>query len=492
MRIDPVTSYADYGGKSIAYQRFGHGEGRLLQINAMAGHLELIWLDPAFTDALERFAEASEVILFEQLGLGMSDPIDHHPTIEEQAAEIGAVMDAAGWESATICGIWSTCLAASVFAAHHPERVERLSLLGPFAQGWRSAPVAELEGWESARQVEDIDRRWRTAIEKWGSGQSLALFTPDLANPRSLRRWGVLERASASPQMAQALYDTLVNADVRDALRAVRAPALVLRPDGFPLPQAATRRVVELLPKARFVQLPPTPDISAYFSAYQRAVEEFMLGAAPKHDDARALMTVLFTDIVGSTEQAAISGDSRWRALLIEHEQAVRNLVESADGHVVKFTGDGSLSTFTGPARAIRCGERIRDSVAELGIQMRAGLHTGECERIGDDVAGMAVHIAARVSAQAGPGEIWVSRTVRDLVVGSGIELNPRGQHELKGVEGTWELFEVGESTAPLPAPEQDLNLRASDKLALAGAKRTPGLLRAGNRLTTWRRRPVD
>ena len=457
MRVDPVTRYADYGGKSIAYQRFGHGEQRLLQINAVPGHLELIWLDPAFTDALERFAEASEVILFEQLGLGMSDPVDHRPTIEEQADEIGAVMDAAGWESATICGVLSTCLAAVVFAAHHPERVDRLSLLGPVRAG-----MALGAGVRARRMGERPAGRGgrpgvREAIAAWGSGQSLAIFTPDLANPRSLRRWGVLERASASPQMAQAMYDLI--GERRHPGRAPRRPGSLAWSCGRTaifLPEAVTRHVAALLPNARFVQLPRITDISVYFSTYQRAVEEFMLGAAPEHDEARALMTVLFTDIVGSTEQAARWGDSRWRSLLVEHEQVVRNAVEAADGQVVKFIGDGSLSTFTGPARAIRCAERIRDAVQELDIELRAGLHTGECDRIGDDIAGLAVHIAARVSAQAGAGEIWVSRTIRDLVAGSGIELSSRGEHELKGVEGTWELFEVGEVTAPMPAPEPE------------------------------------
>ncbi len=196
-------------------------------------------------------------------------------------------------------------------------------------------------------------------------------------------------------------------------------------------------------------------------------------------------MTVLFTDIVGSTEQAALLGDARWREVLVSHERMLRREVEGVGGRLVKLIGDGSLSTFDGPARAIRCAERICAAAGELDLRIRAGLHTGECEVIDDDIAGMAVHIAARVSAQAGPGEVLVSRTVRDLVTGSGIALQSRGQRDLKGVEGSWELFAVGNETAPLPAPDQTRELRASDRVVLLAARRAPGLLRAASRIGT-------
>jgi class 3 adenylate cyclase len=213
-----------------------------------------------------------------------------------------------------------------------------------------------------------------------------------------------------------------------------------------------------------------------------------MFGSVRDVNPDRALMTVLFTDIVGSTEQAALLGDGRWRQLLIMHEQMLRREVEAAGGgRVVKLIGDGSLSTFDGPARAIRCAERICAAADELDVEIRAGLHTGECEVIDNDLAGIAVHIAARVSAQAGPGEVLVSRTVRDLVTGSGIALQSRGEHELKGVPGSWELFAVGSETAPLPAPDQTRQLRASDRVVLLAARRAPGLLRAASRIGTRR-----
>jgi class 3 adenylate cyclase len=265
-----------------------------------------------------------------------------------------------------------------------------------------------------------------------------------------------------------------------------------VRPAGNPLPDAAVRYVAELLPHASYEDLPETDSTSEFFSTYLRRAEEFMFGATGDVRADRALLTVLFTDIVGSTEQAALLGDVRWRELLMAHERMLRREVEAVGGRLVKLTGDGSLSTFDGPARAIRCAERICAAADELDLRIRAGLHTGECEVIEGDVAGIAVHIAARVSAQAGPGEVLVSRTVRDLVTGSGIALQSRGELELKGVPGTWELFAVGSETAPLPAPDQRRQLRASDRVVLLAARRAPGLLRAASRIGTRqdRRKP--
>jgi class 3 adenylate cyclase len=213
------------------------------------------------------------------------------------------------------------------------------------------------------------------------------------------------------------------------------------------------RHVAELLPHASYHELPETDNMAEFLGGYHRQIEQFMFGAVRDVNSGRALTTVLFTDIVSSTEHAALLGDSRWREVLVAHERMLRREVEAVGGRIVKLIGDGSLSTFDGPARAIRCAERICILAGELGVQIRAGLHTGECEAIDDDVAGMAVHIAARVSARAGGGEVLVSRTVRDLVTGSGIGLRSRGEHELKGVPGSWELFAVGPETAPLPAP---------------------------------------
>jgi class 3 adenylate cyclase len=490
MEIPPEVRYAVREGKSIAFQRFGSGERRLVWIPRGAGNLDLWWTDAALCDVLVRAAERSECVMYDQLGWGLSDPVDHVPTLEESAADLGAVMDAAGFESATISAVYDACLAALVFAAQHPERVDGLVLLAPFAQGWRSAPFEELVGWEDAEQVEAYERASeRNFVEGWGRGDSLRMEMPALATPRNLRLWGMLERAFASPAMVRAQLQIASTADVRDVLPSVQAPVLVLRPAGNMLPAAVMRYVAELLPHASYEELPETDNMGEWFASWQRQNEQFMFGATRDVNLDRALMTVLFTDIVGSTERAALLGDARWRELLVAHERMLRREAEAVGGRVVKLIGDGSLSTFDGPARAIRCAERICAAADDLDVEIRAGLHTGECEVIGDDVAGMAVHIAARVSARAAAGEVLVSRTVRDLVTGSGIALQPRGEHELKGVPGSWELFAVGAETAPLRAPDQHRNLRPTDRVVLLAARHTPGLLRAASRIGAQRGR---
>jgi class 3 adenylate cyclase/pimeloyl-ACP methyl ester carboxylesterase len=483
MEIPPEVRYVVREGKSIAYQRFGSGDRRLVWIPTGVGNLDLFWTDPAISDMFVRGAERSECVMYDQLGTGLSDPVDHVPTIEERAADLGAVMDTAGFASATISTTYDASLGALLFAAQHPERVDGLVLLGPFAQGWLSAPVEELVGWEDAEQIAAYEAAWEHNYENWGRGASLQIEIPALMSPRNLRLWGMLERAFASRAMVRTQHEIASTADVRDVLPLVRARTLVLRPAGNALPEAAMRYVAELLPHASYEELPETDSMREFFSSFQRQIEHFMFGETRDVRGDRALMTVLFTDIVGSTEQAALLGDVRWRELLLAHERLLRSEVEGAGGRVVKLIGDGSLSTFDGPARAIRCAERIRAAASELDLRIRAGLHTGECEVVDGDVLGMAVHIAARVSARAGAGEVLVSRTVRDLVTGSGIALEPRGELELKGVPGSWELFTVGAETAPQPAPDQTRELRATDRVVLLAARRAPGVLRAASRI---------
>lgn len=486
MEIPPEVRYVVRDGKSIAFQRFGSGERRAVTFGNI-GNLDLLWTDAGSADVMVRGADRAEWVAFDQLGFGLSDPVDHVPTLEERAADLGAVMDAAGFDRATICASYDCCLTSIVFAAQQPERVDGLVLFTPFAQGWRSAPFDELVGWDSREQVEAYDRAWQDVIADWGRGASLRLNFPGLATPRNLRAWGMLERAWTSPAMLRTLHQIASTADVRDVLPSVQAPALVLRRPGDMLPEGAMREVAARLPNGSYQELSEASSIGEFFADYLRAVEQFMFGSVRDVNPDRALVTVLFTDIVGSTERATLLGDARWRELLVAHERILRREVEGAGGRVVKLIGDGSLSTFEGPARAIRCAERICGAAIELGVEVRAGLHTGECEMIDDDVAGLAVHIAARISARAGGGEVLVSRTVRDLVTGSGIALQPRGECELKGVPGSWELFAVGSEMAPLPAPDQTRELRPSDRVVLLAARRAPGLLRAASRIGTRR-----
>jgi class 3 adenylate cyclase/pimeloyl-ACP methyl ester carboxylesterase len=444
---------------------------------------------PALHDAFISAGERAEVMMYDQLGQGLSDPVDHVPTLEERAADLAAVMDTGGFATATIFAIFDACLGAFVFAARYPERVDGIVLWNPFAQGWRSADFDELVGWEDRQQVEAYDRAWEDVHRRWGKGESLSMQMPALATRSNVRLWSLLERAAVSPGMIRTIHEATFAADVRDILPVIRAPVLVLRSVGHRLPEAVMRQVVELLPNATFEELSETSSMGEFYAAAQRRTEQYMFGTTDEPRSSRALMTVVLTDIVGSTEHAAHVGDTRWRQVLGDHERMVRAEVEAAGGHLVKFIGDGSLSTFDGPARGIRCAEKLVAGARELGLEARAGLHCGECELRQDDIAGIAVHIAARVSAKADAGQVLVSRTVRDLVTGSGIALQPHGVRELKGVPENWELFAVGEATRPLPAPDQARTLTRADRLALIAARRTPGLLRAAGRIQAARRR---
>ncbi len=489
MEVPPETRYLDRDGQSLAFQRFGSGDRRLVWINTGLGNLDLWWTDATFCEVLLRTAERTDCVVYDELGMGVSDPVDHVPTLEERAADLEAVMDAVGFERAAILATYEACMYTALFAAQHPERVEGLVLVVPFAQGWRSAPAAELAGWSSAEQVEAYDQAVEHLAQNWGRGYMLSMMMPGLVTARNVRMCGMLERARASPSMIRVENEIARTADVRNVLTTIKAPALVLRLPGNRLPEGAMRYVAELVPDASYEEIADTDNLGQLFSSLQRRTEDFMFGTPHAVDHDRALMTVLFTDIVGSTEQAAFLGDARWREVLVTHERVLRREVEAAGGRVIKLVGDGSLSTFDGPARAIRCAERLCAAARDLDVDIRAGLHTGECEVIDKDVAGIAVHIAARVSAHAGAGEVLVSRTVRDLVSGSGIALQSRGTHELKGVPGTWELFAVGAETAPLPAPDQTRKLRPADRVVLLAARRAPGLLRAASRIGTRRAR---
>ncbi len=485
----PAIRYVERASNSIAYQRWGSGERRAVAIGTAVGNLDLTWTDPALHDSLLRLGTQAECVMYDQLGLGLSDPVAHVPTLEDRSADLGAVMDACGFESATIFAIFDACLGALVFAAQHPERVEGLVLWNPFAQGWRSAPFEELSGWEDREQLAAYERAWEHVHSRWGTGESLRMQMPWLATSSNVRLWGLLERAAASPGIVRTMHEATFSADVRDVLGLVAARALILRSRGHSLPAPVMRQVAELLPDAVYQELPETSSMSEFFAAYELRAEEFLFGAAREQSPARALKTVLFTDIVGSTELAVRLGDERWRQLLSEHARLVRGEVESSGGKLVDMIGDGSLSIFDGPAQAIRCAERIVAGGSELQIEIRAGLHTGECELLqSGGVAGITVHLAARVSARAQGGEVLVSRTVKDLVTGSGIALASRGEYELKGVPGSWELFALGDHVAPLQPPDQHRRLRPGDRLVLTAARRAPGLLRTAGRLRDRRR----
>jgi class 3 adenylate cyclase/pimeloyl-ACP methyl ester carboxylesterase len=471
---------------SIAYQVFGRG-APLVMVPTLPSHLDLLWIDTGYAEILRRLGSVARVLVYDPRGVGLSDPIDHVPTVEEFADDLAAVMDAAGVQHATLFGTFVSSLIAAMFAARAPERADGLVLLWPYAQGVRAVPdVSMLTGYDeymdrSMELVRDI------VFNHWGEGRSIGVLAPGLDTPRLRRAWGMLERASASPSTVRLLQQAWEEVDMEEVFKTIDTRTIVLTTEDGVQPVAIPRHVADLLPNSEFHLLPASTEahsLAEFFAPAVDHVERMVTGGRRVPSGERVLATVMFTDIVGSTELATELGDHDWRGLLSRHGELLRDHLDAAGGRLVDTAGDGSLSIFDGPARAIRCAVALTNDVRELGVELRVGLHAGECERVGDDIAGIAVHIGARVGALAGAGEVWVSRTVRDLVAGSGIEFISRGQHSLKGVSGAWELFSVASgSTAPVAVVAERPALRPTDRVLLRVARRAPGVLRAAGRL---------
>ena len=438
----PRARYAKSGDCHIAYVVEGDGPIDIVWVPTWISQVEHLWADPELRSVFQRLNEFARLIMFDRRGSGLSDPMEGAPTLEEQMDDVLSVMRAAGSERAAVCGLLEGGQMATMFAATHPERTEALVLYSTFARTtW--AP-----DYEFAWPAEERAARMDDFIDHWGEGLVAGSASPSrLQSDDAFREWaGQLERLAASPKTIRQIMQLIGETDVRDVLSTIRVPTLVMhrREDQF-LKVEHSRYIAEHIPGARYVELEGSDNLisSGDKEAVLGEIEEFLTGQRHQREPDRVLATVLFTDIVGSTERAAQMGDSDWRGILERHDQLVRREIERHRGRAVKSTGDGVLATFDGPARAIRAASSIEESVERLGIQIRAGLHTGECEVIGDDVGGLAVHIGARVMGEAGPGEVLVSSTVKDLVVGSGIEFEERGSRELKGVPGEWRLFVV-------------------------------------------------
>jgi pimeloyl-ACP methyl ester carboxylesterase len=406
-------------------------------------HMDLQWTSRMIARFLERLAGFSRLILFDKRGVGLSDPVASAPTLDERMDDVRAVMDAAGSEQAAVFGLSEGGTMSAMFAAAHPERVRALVLFGTWAAGPAVLAEHRLPGWEKGLEVIRIKDE---VIEHWGDGRMIKLMAPSIADrPAALEFMGAFERAALSRKMASDLFDAVMHGDARAALPLIRAPTLVLHRRDEIIPVEQARYLAEQIKGARLIELPGADHFPwvGDAEAVASAVEEFVTGVrhAPKPD--RVLATVLFTDIVGSTEHAARLGDHEWRAVLTDHDAIVRRELERYDGREVKHTGDGFFATFAGPARAVSCACAIRDGVSQLGIQIRAGLHTGECELVDQDVRGVAVHIGARVAELADASEVLASRTVRDLLYGADTEFSDRGEHTLKGLPKTWELYAV-------------------------------------------------
>jgi pimeloyl-ACP methyl ester carboxylesterase len=436
----PETRYTKSGDLNIAYQVAGEGAFDLIYVPGWISNVELMWDEPAHAHVLNRLAGFSRLILFDKRGTGVSDPVplDRLPTLEERMDDVRAVLDAVGSEQAAVFGFSEGGLMSVLFAATYPERVTGLVLYGTFAKRiWSAdypwAPKPE----DRAREIEELELNWSERMDL----DQLAPSEDDAFK----NRLATYFRRSASPGAAVALMRMNTQIDIRGVLPSIQAPTLVLhRKDDRDVQVEEGRWIAKQIPGAKYVELEGDAHTlwAGDTDALLDEVEEFLTGARRGPEPDRVLATVLFTDIVGSTEQATKVGDRRWRGLLERHHAVVRQQLERFRGHEVDTAGDGFLATFDGPARAIRCAVAIQSGVRGLGLQTRAGVHTGECELFADKVAGLAVHTGARVASQAAPGELLVSSTVKDLVAGSGITFEDRGERELKGV-GTWRLYSV-------------------------------------------------
>lgn len=435
------TRYTLSGDLHIAYQEAGNGPVDLVYVPTWIGQVEQLVQEPTVRAFLDRLCSFARVITFDRRGSGLSDPTRGAATLEEQIDDVLAVMDAVGSERAALLGSLEGGPMAITFAATHPERVTELILYASFASPRRHEDYSWPPSDDSrADQIQAL-------VAQWGNGAMPASLAPSLAQDREFMDWaGRMERYSASPGQVRAILEMVGATDVRHVLPTISVPTLVMhrRDDGF-LDPRHSRYLAEHIPGARLVELEGSDTLFSIGDSESilGEIEEFLTGTRHARQPERVLSTVLFTDIVGSTERAAEMGDARWRSLLERHDQVSRAEVGRNRGRVVKGTGDGVLATFDGPARAIHAADGIRRRTGELGIEVRAGLHTGECELIGDDVGGLAVHIGARVMGCAEGGEVLVSSTVKDLVAGSGIDFAEHGERALKGLPDRWRLFAV-------------------------------------------------
>ena len=441
--MPPETRYAQVGPDRLAYQVLGQGPPDLVFTMGPFGHVDIVWEDPQVALFLRRLASISRLIRFDRRGTGASDPLPPHrlPPWEAYAEELTAVMDAAGSERVALLAAGPEAgPMALFFAGTKPERTTALLLVDATARDLAA------DDYPIGVPREAVESAIARAEELWGTEAFAGSYMPARAGDERFRRWSArLERAIASKRVVGAYLRALLEVDVRPVLPLIQAPTLVVAHREFPqLPVAHGRYLAEHIPGARLVELPgDLPMIWGQPELVVEAVEEFLIGAHPSVEPTRVLATVLFTDIVDSTGQAERLGDRRWRALLDTHDELAGRLVEQWGGRLVKTTGDGVLATFDGPGRAIGCAAALRDELGDIGVRIRAGLHTGEVELRGDDVGGIAVHLAARIMATAGAGEIVVSQTVRDLVAGSDVVMQDRGSQRLKGIKGDWQLFAV-------------------------------------------------
>ncbi|OLB80970.1 MAG: adenylate/guanylate cyclase domain-containing protein [Actinobacteria bacterium 13_2_20CM_2_66_6] len=443
MSRHPVTRYAKSGEYSIAYQIVGDSPLDLVYVPGFVSHVEAVWEDPDYARFLDRLASFSRLIIFDKRGTGLSDrvPVKLLPTLEERMDDVRAVMDAAGSERAALFGVSEGGPMSMLFATTYPERVAALALYGTYAKRVRAADYP----W--APTLEEHQDRLDVVERDWGGPVDLEAWAPSNVNDERFKRWWAQYlRLGASPAAARAVLEMTLEIDVRDILPAIRVPTLVMHRTGDRrIDVGGSRYLAERIPNAHFVELDGVDHLIwvGDYEAVAEEIGEFLTGTRQAAEPSRVLATVLFTDMVESTSRAVALGDARWRALISDHDRLVRAQLARFRGREIDRRGDGFLAIFDGPARAIRCALSIIERVHELGIQVRAGLHTGELDIIESGVAGIAVHTGARVMSLAGADEVLITSTVRDLVAGSGLSFSDRGIHELKGVPGSWRILRV-------------------------------------------------
>jgi class 3 adenylate cyclase len=446
MEEPPTTRYARSGDVHIAYQVIGDGPIDLVMVPGWVSNVECFWEETRCAGFLLALAAFSRLIVFDKRGTGLSDRVAFMPSLETRMDDLRAVLAALGSQRAVLCGYSEGGPMCALFAATYPARTAGLILLDSYAsRAWR----ADAPWGRTSQQSEEFNR---VCEAEWGSPLAIERIMPSVARDASVRQWwGRYLRMSASPAAVVALNKMNQEIDVRSALASVRAPALVMHARGDQQVDVRFgRELAALLPRARYVEMEGEDHVPWLTNAERivREIRTFISALEEPEEPERVLATVLFSDIVGSTERAIELGDRGWRDLLGRHHQVVRHELQRFRGHEVDTAGDGFFATFDGPARAVRCAASMIRALRDIGVQVRIGLHTGECEIVGGKATGIAVHIGARVSAAAGPGQVLVSSTVKDLVAGSGLRFADRGECVLKGLPEPWRLYAVELSSA--------------------------------------------
>ena len=437
----PETKYAKSGDINIAYQVVGEGPVDLVLVPGWISNIDVFWEEPSVVRFLNKLASFSRLILFDKRGTGLSDRVTDSPMLEERMDDVRAVMDAVGSQQATLLGYSEAGTMVALFAATYPERTNSIIMIGSFARRIKS------HDYPCGVDVEEYKESIKELTKIWGGPIGIGQRIPSKKNDEQFKKWWAkFLRMGASPGTAEAITKMIIEIDVRDILPSINVPALIIHAEGdkvISLPNG--EYLAKHIPNARLVVVKTEDHLPFIEKSTEilEEVEEFVTGIKAERNMGRVLSTLMFTDIVDSTKMAQEMGDQNWSDLLETHDSVIRHELSVYRGKEIDTAGDSFFASFDGPARGLRCAQAINKSIDELGLSVRVGIHTGECEVRGKNLAGIAVHIAARISALAGPEQILVSRTVKDLVAGSGIEFKDFGTHSLKGVSDQWSLFEI-------------------------------------------------